>query len=35
MDTAPAAEDFGYVSRYRLDAMVADFIGEVQAGKAG
>lgn len=35
MDSTAAAEDFGYVSRYTLDAMVADFIGEVRAGRAG
>jgi nucleoside-diphosphate-sugar epimerase len=35
MDTTAAAEDFGYVSRYPLDAMVADFIAEVRAGRAG
>jgi UDP-glucose 4-epimerase len=35
MDTTAAAEDFGCVSRYILDGMVADFIGEVRAGKAG
>lgn len=35
MDSTAAAEDFGYVPRYTLDAMVADFIGEVRAGRAG
>jgi nucleoside-diphosphate-sugar epimerase len=35
MDTTAAAEDFGYAVRYPLDAMVADFIGEVRAGRAG
>jgi nucleoside-diphosphate-sugar epimerase len=35
MDTAAAAEDFGYAVRYPLDAMVADFIAEVRAGRAG
>jgi UDP-glucose 4-epimerase len=32
MDNAAAAEDFGYISGYPLDAMVADFIAEVRAG---
>jgi nucleoside-diphosphate-sugar epimerase len=35
MDTAAAAKDFGYAPRYPLDDMVADFIAEVHAGKAG
>lgn len=35
MDGAAAAEDFGYALRYPLDALVADFIAEVQAGRAG
>ncbi|OGB93689.1 MAG: hypothetical protein A2Z31_04865 [candidate division NC10 bacterium RBG_16_65_8] len=35
MDRTSAAEDFGYVSRYPLDAMVADFIAEVQAKGTG
>ena len=35
MDATAAAEDFGHVSRYPLDAMVADFIAEVLAGRAG
>jgi nucleoside-diphosphate-sugar epimerase len=35
MDTAAASADFGYNTRYPLDAMVADFIAEVRAGKAG
>lgn len=35
MDNTAASEDFGYVVRYPLDAMVADFIAEVRAGKAG
>jgi nucleoside-diphosphate-sugar epimerase len=34
MDATAAAEDFGYVPRYPLDAMVADFIADVQAGRA-
>ena len=33
MDATSAAEDFDYVSRYPLDAMVADFIAEVRAGR--
>jgi nucleoside-diphosphate-sugar epimerase len=35
MDTTAAAEDFGYAVQYPLDAMVADFIAEVRAGRAG
>jgi len=35
MDGAAASEDFGYVLRYPLDVMVADFIADVRAGKAG
>jgi nucleoside-diphosphate-sugar epimerase len=35
MDSTAAAEDFGYATRYTLDAMVADFIADVQAGRAG
>jgi nucleoside-diphosphate-sugar epimerase len=35
MDSTAAAEDFGYATRYTLDAMVADFIAEVRAGRAG
>lgn len=35
MDNTAASEDFGYVVRYPLDALVADFIAEVRAGKAG
>ena len=35
MDTTAASEDFGYTVRYPLDAMVADFIAEVRAGRAG
>ena len=35
MDNAAAFEDFGHVVDYPLDAMVADFISEVRAGKAG
>jgi UDP-glucose 4-epimerase len=35
MDSTAATEDFGYVTRYELDAMIADFIAEVQAGRAG
>jgi nucleoside-diphosphate-sugar epimerase len=35
MDTRAATEDFGYSIRYPLDAMVADFIAEVRAGRAG
>jgi hypothetical protein len=35
MDTTAASEDFGYALRYPLDAMVADFLAEVWAGKAG
>jgi nucleoside-diphosphate-sugar epimerase len=35
MDSSAAAEDFGYATHYTLDAMVADFIAEVQAGRAG
>ena len=35
MDNTAASEDFGYVLRYPVDTMVADFIAEVRAGKAG
>jgi threonine 3-dehydrogenase len=35
MDSTAAAEDFDYVVRYPPDAMVADFIAEVQAGRSG
>jgi nucleoside-diphosphate-sugar epimerase len=35
MDSSAAAEDFGYATRYTLDAMVTDFIAEVRAGRAG
>jgi nucleoside-diphosphate-sugar epimerase len=35
MDTTAASEDFGYAVHYPLDAMVADFIAEVRAGRAG
>lgn len=35
MDSTAATEDFGYATRYGLDAMVADFIAEVRAGRAG
>jgi UDP-glucose 4-epimerase len=35
MDTTAASEDFGYAVRYPLEAMVADFIAEVRAGRAG
>lgn len=35
MDTTAASEDFGYATRYPLDNMVADFIAEVRAGRAG
>ncbi len=35
MDSTAAAEDFAYVTRYTLDPMVADFIAEVRAGRAG
>jgi len=35
MDITAASEDFGYTVRYPLDAMVADFIAEVRAGRAG
>ena len=34
MDNTAASEDFGYVVRYPLDALVADFIAEVRAGRA-
>ena len=32
MDTTAASEDFGYVLRYPLDAMVADFLVEARLG---
>jgi nucleoside-diphosphate-sugar epimerase len=35
MDSTAAAEAFDYTTRYTLDAMVADFIAEVRAGRAG
>jgi nucleoside-diphosphate-sugar epimerase len=35
LDSTAAAEDFGYAPRFPLDAMVADFIAEVRAGRAG
>jgi nucleoside-diphosphate-sugar epimerase len=35
MEATAAAEDFGYVPRYPLDATVADFIADVRAGRAG
>ena len=35
MDNTAASEDFGYVLRYPVDAMVADFIAEVRDGRAG
>jgi len=35
MDTTAASEDFGYIVRYPLEAMVADLIAEVRAGRAG
>jgi nucleoside-diphosphate-sugar epimerase len=35
MDNTAASEDFGHVVRYPLDAMVADFIAEVRAARAG
>jgi nucleoside-diphosphate-sugar epimerase len=35
MDTTAASEDFGYLPRYPLDAMVADLIAEVRAWGAG
>lgn len=33
MDNEAASEDFGFVLRYPLDTMVADFIAEVRAGR--
>ena len=35
MDTTAAKEDFGYIARFALDTMVADFVAEVRAGRAG
>ena len=35
MENTAASEDFGYVLRYPVDTMIADFIAEVRAGKAG
>lgn len=35
MDSTAAAEDFGYTTHYTVDAMVADFIAEVRAGRTG
>ena len=35
MDATAAAEDFGYATCYPLDVTVADFIAEVQTGRAG
>jgi threonine 3-dehydrogenase len=35
MDNGAASEDFGYTVRYPLEAMVADFIAEVQTGRRG
>ncbi len=35
MDTTASSEDFGYAVRYPLEAMVADFIAEVRAGRGG
>jgi UDP-glucose 4-epimerase len=35
MDATAAGENFGYVPRYPLDAMIADFIADVRAGRAG
>jgi len=35
MDNTRAFEDFGYQPRFKLEEMVADFISEVRAGRAG
>ena len=35
MDNTVASQDFGYRTRYLLNEMVADFIKEVMAGRAG
>jgi nucleoside-diphosphate-sugar epimerase len=35
MDITAAGEDFGHILQYPLDAMVADFVAEVRAGKGG
>jgi len=35
MDTTAASEDFSYALRYPLQPMVADFVAEVRAGRAG
>lgn len=35
MDNTVASQDFGYQTRYPLKEMVADFIKEVRAGRAG
>ncbi len=35
MDNTVASQDFGYQTRYLLNEMVADFIKEVRAGRAG
>ena len=35
MDTMAAFDDFGFVLRYLLDPMIADFIADVRAGRTG
>jgi nucleoside-diphosphate-sugar epimerase len=35
MDTTAAFDDFGFVLRYPLDPMIADFIADVRAGRTG
>jgi hypothetical protein len=35
MDTTAAFDDFGYVIRYPLEPMIADFIADVRAGRTG
>jgi nucleoside-diphosphate-sugar epimerase len=35
MDTTAAFDDFGFLLRYPLDPMIADFIADLRAGKTG